>query len=174
MLYVLAFPAFSKTTTEWLTQFRQKHEPNRAKIVPPHVTLVFGCQTVSEKKLTALCRQAAEKRTALQVSFEEREAVHDPFEGAHKLLLLCGDGAGQLSELHKELYAGPHAAERHPDHPFRPHMTVATNANPGTIDTLAVRSDALLPLIGEIAALEVVHFANGQLSHLTKIPFAVS
>ena len=52
MIYVLAYPVFEPNSAERICAFRAEHEPERANLVPPHITLVFGAakehlQTIS-------------------------------------------------------------------------------------------------------------------------------
>jgi 2'-5' RNA ligase len=93
-----------------------------------------------------------------------------PFENTHKLFLNCDTGADPLSGLHDRLYAGRLQRELEPDHPFRPHMTVATHPRRTKIDRLDPALLGPLPIIARIAALDLVEVTNGTLGTISTFP----
>ena len=61
MIYVLAYPVFEPMSAERINAFRAKHEPDRAKLVPPHVTLVFGVADEHLKTVSTLVDSVSAK-----------------------------------------------------------------------------------------------------------------
>lgn len=167
MIYVLAFPEFAPQVAQKIDKFRARHEPDRAQLVDPHVTLVFGVAVHHKECLKNLCATIAQDTHAFRVSFDRFEARYDPFEQKHKIFLICGDGAQTVTALHKDLYDGPHQSELYQDHPYEPHMTVATHPDRAHIDGLD-KTDIQqeLPITGTIRAIELVELSNGALTTL--------
>jgi 2'-5' RNA ligase len=172
MIYVLAYPSFMPNVAESIDRFRSEHEPERARLVPPHVTLVFGLKNADPVEFTMFCTRVAEGVTEIYVEFVASECSYDPFEKAYKLLLLSASGSMDVTALHKQLYDGPHRSELHPEIPYRPHMTVATHQDRRVIDGLDVEVIGSFPLCGRINALEVIEVAGGALNSLRTIPLA--
>ncbi|MGL4237968.1 2'-5' RNA ligase family protein [Tabrizicola sp.] len=166
---MLAYPEFEPDAAERIDQFRSAHEPERAKVVPPHVTLMFGSRSAPPSEIISRCKSLAEQVSEFEVGLTTVEIVHDPFEKAHKLFLICTEGRRTLISLHEQLYDGPHRAELSPDHPYRPHMTVATNRRREVIELLDLAELGTFPIRGMIRALEVVDFTDGTLRPLQAI-----
>ena len=174
MIYVLAYPQFEPRVAERIRRFRTENEPARAKLGPPHVTLVFGLMNIRPHEFLAQCEVIADRSSQFEVSFVSEEITHDPFEQTYKLLLISSTGSSQLAALHDRLYEGVQRAERKDDIPYRPHMTVATNPDRTIIERLETSSLGGFPLLGILRALEVVKLENGGLHHLRTIPFGKS
>ena len=170
MIFVLAYPEFETRVAERIARFRAANEPERAKLVPPHVTLVFGLRTVKVPEFLSLCDSVAKGASEFVTDFPTHEITHDPFENAHKLLLLSAVGGRRLVDLHERLYDGPQRAELHPDHPFRPHMTVATHRERSVLEQLDISELGALPITGAIRSLEIVDLVDQQLRRLRTIP----
>ena len=109
------------------------------------------------------CRDLAAKTRAFTVTFASAQRVYDPFEKTHKLFLICDTGADTLTKLHNGFYTGPLLKEMDPDHPFRPHMTVATQSTGDEIDRLDPGLLGPLPITAQIDALALVKFTRGTL-----------
>jgi 2'-5' RNA ligase len=170
VIYVLAYPSFDSATTARIAQFRLANEPTRARLVAPHVTLAFGHASTHAPELIARSRCLAAKTPAFTVTFESVERVHDPFENAHKLFLICGTGADTLTRLHAGLYGGSLQHKLDPDHPFRPHMTVATHATRAGIDHLDSWPLGTFPITALIRALDIVEVTGGTLQPIATAP----
>lgn len=170
MIYVLTYPEFEANVAERIARFRSEHEPERAQLVPPHITLVFGLRNVRIPEFLLFCQRAAKRVSEFVTEFSTYEVTHDPFERTNKLILLGSTGGQTLFELHEQLYDGPHQAELHPDHPYRPHMTVATHSDQSVVEQLDVSEIGSFPITATIRALEVVVVAGNQLERLQTIP----
>ncbi|NRA99063.1 MAG: 2'-5' RNA ligase family protein [Rhodobacteraceae bacterium] len=167
VIYVLTYPFFDDVAAKNIARFRAWHEPERARLVPPHITLVFGVSSVGSADLIALAEAAAQRFGPFAVEFPDFRTVHDSFEKTDKLMLNVSRGADELFQLHQALYDGPHRTEFDPEHSFQPHMTVATNPDPGIINALNIADLGTLPLTGMIEALEIVLLENRRL-HLVQ------
>lgn len=154
---------------ESLDLFRAAHESQRANLVRPHVTLVFGLKTVQPMEFLAFCTTMTGHVSELAVEFDTTEIVYDHFENSHKLLVKCSIGEPELMALHAKLYDGPHRVERHSELSYRPHMTVATNEDRSVLERLDAGEIGTFPIFGMIKSLAVVEIAAGTLRPLGTI-----
>ena len=172
MIYVLAYPEFAPSCADRIHEFRARHEPERAKLVPPHVTLVFGVGRQHLPVVTDLAEAAARETRAFEVSFDRYKIEFDPFDKKHKLFLLCSEGGDTVTALHNHLYDGDHRAEFSAAHPFQPHMTIASYGSRSEIERVNVEDAGALPLRGALRALQIVELSNGALSTRRTVPLA--
>ncbi|EBA02884.1 hypothetical protein RB2150_02929 [Rhodobacterales bacterium HTCC2150] len=171
MIYVLAYPIFESGSAERISAFRAKHEPQRAKYVPPHITLVFGVANEHLQSISGLVEVASRQCSIFPVVFDDWISEFDPFEKKHKVLLLCGDGQAKVTSLHNQLYEGSHRSEFSSAHQFRAHMTVATYDKRTDLDQVDVSTVGEFPIEGKLSALELVRFEDGRLTTLKTVPF---
>lgn len=142
-------------------------------LVPPHITLVFGLRKAQPQEFLVFCEDVARHASEFSVDFTAGEIVYDPFEKAHKLILLSSIGSRALTALHKQLYSGPHRTELNHEIPYRPHMTVATHEDRTIIEQLDVGTIGTLPISGTISALQVVEHIDNRLHRLRTIQLAM-
>ncbi|MDU8909645.1 2'-5' RNA ligase family protein [Aestuariicoccus sp. MJ-SS9] len=171
MIYVLAYPEFERGVAQGIDRFRSLHEPDRARMVRPHITLVFGSRREDADTLLGLCEDVSRTTPKLTIAFSGTKVAWDPFDKAHKLFLTCGRGARTLTALHRRLYEGPHRHDLRSDLPYAPHMTVATNADQTVIEGLDVADIGALPITGTVKALELVEATGDRLNARATIPF---
>lgn len=171
MIYVLGYPDFEPSLAARIDAFRLTHEPERAALVPPHVTLMFALPDAHEAAVVAQAQEISAQTHAFPIAFDESEIAFDPFEKKHKIFLHCGNGGAEIIALHEHLYAGDLRVERAEGHPFRPHMTIATHDTRAGIERVDVSELGALPIHGTLRALEVVRFSEGKLSSIKRVPF---
>jgi 2'-5' RNA ligase len=172
MLYVLAYPKFEPLVADRIERFRNAHEPERALLVPPHITLVFGLSTANAAEMLDLCAKTAREVAPLDITFSHGEPSYDPFERTHKLFLMCDTGKDAIISLHRRLYDGPHRSELSADTPYQPHMTIASHSDPACIAALNKDDIGPFPIPGRLQSLNVVKVANEQLTTLQCIPLS--
>ncbi|MEM8837726.1 MAG: 2'-5' RNA ligase family protein [Pseudomonadota bacterium] len=170
MIYVVAYPRFEKNLSAALTHFRNHHEPERARLIAPHVTLVFGSRLLNSVSATTLCERVAEKTSKFSLAFSEAEIIHDPFEDTHKICLMVSEGNEELKALHRDLYLGDHSSELQSDLPYRPHMTIAANPDRSALEDIDVSQIGAFPIRAIIDALDVVEVKGGDLTAVRSIP----
>ncbi|MEJ8476420.1 2'-5' RNA ligase family protein [Roseibium algae] len=170
MIYVLAYPEFELSVAERINRFRSANEPERARLVPPHVTLVFGMRNPHPQDFLTHCEFVAGHVSELAVSFMAGDIVYDPFEKTHKLLLPISTGKRTLIALHQQLYDGTQSAKLNPEVPYRPHMTVATHKDRAIIERFDVATLGAFPLFGRIRKIEIVELSDNTLHPLRTIP----
>ncbi len=162
MLYVLAYPRFAPDLLDRIQSFRQRHEPARAALVRPHVTLVFGLRDVDQSSFCAMSRRAVAGVGRFRVTFQGANLRFDPHAQDYKLMLTCIRGDATLSALHRRLYDGPHRSQFDARQPYQPHMTVGTNTQKAALASAGAAWSE--PLSGQISALEVVRLADNRLT----------
>ncbi|MEO0677434.1 MAG: 2'-5' RNA ligase family protein [Pseudomonadota bacterium] len=170
MIYGLAYPAFDAESAARIHAFRARHEPKRARLVPPHVTLVFSVANAHPPAILALVEKVAGTSGAFPMIFDRCVIEYDPFEATRKHALLCGEGGAHIRALHERLYAGPHRSELSADHPFKPHMTIASHTDRADAERVDLRALGALPIRADITALHVVGLEAGRLSELKTAP----
>lgn len=170
MIYVLAYPKFEADILRSILTFRSAHEPDRAGLVAPHITLVFGVQNSTPSEIAKHCELVATRTTTISVEFPSWEIVYDPFEKTHKIFLVTSTGTDRVTALHQQLYDGPHRSELHPDMPYKSHMTVATNVDRSVLEAVDVASIGTFPMKATIRSLEVVSLTDSRLSVIGSIP----
>jgi 2'-5' RNA ligase len=164
MLYVLSYPVLTKADDERIETYRRIYEPERARFVHAHVTLVFGVRLIETKDLASQVAALTMQRSAFEVTFDRTEQAESP-GGVHNVFLLVGEGALALESMHQGLYTGSLSYELLPGMPFRAHMTVATAASRDLLQP-AIRDIPKLglPIRGLIHALNIVSLENGTLT----------
>ncbi|MGR3492737.1 MAG: 2'-5' RNA ligase family protein, partial [Shimia sp.] len=78
MIYVLAYPEFEPDIAQDIAAFRVLYEPERAELVPPHLTLVFGVNAAHLPAVEALAVRAARDVPAFCVAFTGHVVEADP------------------------------------------------------------------------------------------------
>ncbi|MEM7720712.1 MAG: 2'-5' RNA ligase family protein [Pseudomonadota bacterium] len=172
MIYVLAYPRFEQSCAEHIADFRAIHEPQRAKLVPPHITLVFGSAEKHLEAISHLVEAVSSQTKSFAVSFDDWAVEFDPFEKKHKMFLLCKKGSDEATSLHNRLYEGIHRAELDTAHPFKPHMTIATYNKRAEIEQVDVSFAGELPISAKLRALELVRVVEGKLKVVRTTPFS--
>ncbi|MEM6460425.1 MAG: 2'-5' RNA ligase family protein [Pseudomonadota bacterium] len=166
MLFVLAYPKFAPLDAKSIARFRSANEPERAKLVDPHVTLVFGMKNALLPDLAIACGGVARITSKFAISFTASEIVYDPHEGVHKLCLLVSEGRQEIVALHEDLQDGPQQDQRDTKIGFSPHMTVATNRKRSIIEELDTAAIRHFPIAGIIEKLHIVKLAEETLHPL--------
>lgn len=166
MIYVLAYPVFAAPVTQALARFRGTYEPERARLVRPHVTLVFAQPGKRAEAVIRASSQIAATTAPVDLTFTAHTLAFDRFESAHKLFLLPTRGRQALCRL----YAALNAAEQTQD-AFRPHMTVATDAREERVHRARAAWALPLPISARIESLEVVRLSGKRLQPVASVPF---
>ena len=170
VIYVLAYPELERRSAERVSTFRATHEPERARLVPPHVTLVFGVANEYLGEVTGLVDTVSHQIEAFPILFDDCVIEFDPFEKTYKLFLLCGEGSEQISALHNQLYQGRHRSELSSAHPFKPHMTIATYKELADLEKVDFSAIGELPIRGNLSAMALVQLEDGCLTTLKTAP----
>ena len=156
VLYVLSVPTWETGVGERIEAFRGMYEPERAALVPAHITLVFGVHGISADDLIAHVAEVARRIASFRVTFSAAEIYEDIIDGGYKLFLMIDAGADMLSRLHEAMYAGPLRSERKADIRYRPHMTIATAETVQGVQIALADVPALgLPLSATVEDLRV-------------------
>ncbi|MAM77094.1 2'-5' RNA ligase family protein [uncultured Tistrella sp.] len=175
MLYVLCLPRFAAADADRIDAFRRRHEPARATLVPPHLTLVFGAAMACRPALETALAAVAATEPAFDLTLGDPHTHLDDRRREYAFYLRALDGTGPLARLHAALHDGPGLPTRRPDTSFDPHLTLtgAPGADPVTAAAAAFAADAWpLPVRGHVDAVEIVQLLEGRLDRLTRVPLA--
>ncbi|WP_420862392.1 2'-5' RNA ligase family protein [Algirhabdus cladophorae] len=171
MIYVLAYPQFKSNTAQVLERFRAKHEPERAKMVPPHITLAFALRDIDLDLFFDHCQKICASVQPFQITFNQQAVVWDPYENTHKLFLWVGAGAAKLNNLHRRIYDDPNVPAACMDGTFRPHMTIGTNADQKALEGLDAAILSHFPIPARQNGLDVVGLLDGTVTPLRHYSF---
>lgn len=171
MLYVLCLPRFAAADTDRIDAFRRRHEPARATLVPPHLTLVFGAAMACRPALETALAALAATEPAFDLTLGDPHTHLDDGRREYAFYLRALDGRGPLTRLHAALHDGPGLPTRRPDTPFDPHLTLtgALEAEPVTAAAAAFAADAWpLPVRGRMEAIRLVGIDGFQMNEVAK------
>ena len=171
MIYVLAYPHFDSKVAASIDRFRSAYEPERVRLVRPHLTLVFGLRAVIAEEVVAFCRHTTAAEKPFSIAFDRTEIIHDSVEETYKICMVCSEGSDAIVSLHRALYDGTHRSQLRPDIPFRPHMTIATDARLAILETAKTDHVAKFPVRAEIRGIDIVEICSGNLKSLSNIKF---
>jgi len=163
MIYVLAYPKFNEQISQRLENFRCVHEADRARLVRPHLTLVFGVNQKYAEDMVALCEQVADSTASISLVFSKSEIIYDSFEKVYKISLVCSEGADLITDMHERFYQGLPQSERNSDVIYRPHMTVGTNVDVSKLEDVDVSTIGAFPIEAECNRLSIVELNGNEL-----------
>ncbi|USG63185.1 2'-5' RNA ligase family protein [Sneathiella marina] len=169
MIYVLAYPEFDPDIFEAIEKFRSINEPERARLVAPHITLVFALRDEKPEDFADFCSRKIRSMKRFPITFDRFEILHDPVETTHKICLVCGEGGQKIKTLHHALYEGPHRSGLRADIPFKPHMTIATNANVAPLEKLDPTVIGAFPVRAEINTINIIEVTEGRLRNVRTV-----
>lgn len=170
---MLMYPEFTLEDRARIDGYRAVFELERAKMVEPHVTLVFGVKGIAQRALVGLSETVARGQGAFEVSFDRIRFERDMLDGVVKGYLDIGTGGEVVRGVHNALYRGTHAKEYRQEITFVPHMTIATLDDEGQIEIATREAQRItLPLRGRISALSVMRLSKGKLAPLAEIGLA--
>lgn len=171
VIYVLAYPIFEPEFAKRIRAFRARHEPERARLVRPHITLVFGVADEHRQAVSGLVDMVSGRTSAFPVIFDRCVFEFDPFETKYKLFLLCPDENKGITALHDQLYEGGHRSVLSSEHPFKPHMTIASYDERADAEQIDLSEIGDLPIRAKLSALTLVRLEGGRLTELKTAPF---
>ncbi|MCF3933091.1 2'-5' RNA ligase family protein [Acuticoccus sp. M5D2P5] len=170
MLFALLYPRFTAADRAAVDAMRAAHDPHRARLVDPHITLVFGVAEASPAPLLALAEQLAAETSRFAVTFDGFHVEADPRDRTRKVLLDAVEGRESVAALHEAFYEARPAAERLP---FTAHMTVATTMTDAAERAAISAAEALpRPIRGTVEAIAIERLADGRLTRLGAFPLA--
>ncbi|MEM7253220.1 MAG: 2'-5' RNA ligase family protein [Pseudomonadota bacterium] len=171
--YALCYPTFSPEDGRLVEQFRRTFEPDRARLVGAHVTLVFGTGLVAPPELSRLVRRAIGTIPRFSTTLARVATDEDPISGSFKLYLVPSDGQAQFRSMYRRLHAGRLARDVRPNTPFAPHITIATSRIEADIAQARVEARALpLPMAATIDSVVIASLRDHILSEVDTIPLA--
>ncbi|HUJ85311.1 MAG TPA: 2'-5' RNA ligase family protein [Burkholderiales bacterium] len=161
MLAAICIPRFPEEAAFWLQALRARHDPKYARLVPPHVTLVFPTDALPPARFVAHVISSVRAVKSGQVEFLWAREFAD--EGAHEHLvyLLPGIGADMFLQLHAKLYSGPLDARARCASAYLPHITLGRFSSADAAAAVAAGINAAANRItGAVEAVEIVQVGD--------------
>jgi hypothetical protein len=171
-VFVIAPLILQPADAERVELLRASYDPN-AKVVPPHVTMVFGVDDGLESAVVRWARIQAGAFASAALRFTLATVARDYENSAWYLFLMPKQVPAVLAELHRRLNSGP--LQGAPDVPFDAHLTLGRFQERVLAD--AVARDCNVGDVGieaRIAALEVVLFDGKEARNRTVLPLGAS
>lgn len=173
MLAAICIPEFDAADLAWLQDVRGRFDPGQARLVAPHVTLVFPTLALPEADFVAHVSSCARVMNAVSAEFSSAREFREEGAGIEFVFLVPGAGMDWFIQAHHKLYSGALASERRRDSAFAPHITLGRFASSGEATSLAARINAeRKPVIGRTEAIEVVHAGKSLVRHVHTAPLA--
>jgi 2'-5' RNA ligase len=169
-LEVVATPLFGKKEHDWLVHLREV----RAKdIGPPHFTLVFPGSDLVQSEFVRQVTGAASSIKRIQFRLCSAIVVPDLQVRSFHVFLVPDDGFGAIVRLHDALHGGALATCLRPDFPYIPHLTVASEREFVTAQSVAAKLNAQdFSIAGRIDTLEVHRREGDVVSCIATVPLA--
>lgn len=170
-LYTLAYPALTVVDRQFLNAFRGMHDQDRAQLVAPHFTLLFGSSALTERDYLQHVQAIAETSTPLRFCCRYAMLGADDQDDTAYVFLVPDEGWSGLSLLHDRLYTGAMTPLLRLDLPFVPHITIGSlkdrSAAKQLCDDLNARG---ICIEGEVNRLSVVASDGGALNNVASYP----
>lgn len=153
-LFTIAVPRLAADDARWIEQFRAVHDRAAAAPVPPHFTLLFGCDAVPEAGYVTHVEAVVARHRAFR--FACRHAMVFPGPADSYVYLVPDEGLSALARLRDDLSNGVMEPHVRRDLPFIPHITIASGQAPQRAHALCRELNASgLAVAGRVDALAV-------------------
>lgn len=168
-LLTLAYPTLSAADRAWIQRIRGQYD-SQAQWVAPHFTLVFPVFDVEGQLFAEEIRQQARGQESIRFEIRCATVVRDTLSDLTHTFLVPDQGFGDLVKLHDQLYSNLLAPHLRLDIPFIPHITVASSVDATVCKRVADAINGEDRVVrGEVETLDIVHFANQQVTTLAQI-----
>lgn len=174
MLAAICIPKFPEEAISRLQRLREKYDAKYARLVPPHVTLVFPTNALPEAPFVAHVISCLRGTRSCTVGFSSVREFTDESADAHLVYLLPSFGAELFLQLHEKLHSGPLGPQARSGCEYLPHITLGRFSSPDTAATVAAELNALLSQItGEVESIDIVHVSTDLVRHVHTEPLRV-
>jgi hypothetical protein len=171
-VFVIAPLSLQPADAERVGLLRTSYDPN-AKVVPPHVTMVFGLDDGMESAVVRWARIQAGAFATASLRFTLATVARDYENSAWYLFLMPKQIPAMLIELHRRLNSGQ--LQNAPDVPFDAHLTLGRFQERVLAEAVARdANDAGVGIEARIASLEVVLFDGKEARNRTVLPLGAA
>ena len=125
---ILIFPKFKNLNL--IQEVRLKYD-NLAKLVPPHVTLVFPfSDSICDSELVSLVKSKIQNLAPFYVNFKGVLLDYDTYTNSHFIYLKCIEGSDNIQKIHDILYSTfPLSSHLNTNIKYIPHITLGHTDN---------------------------------------------
>ena len=167
VLAAVCIPRFPADAASWLQQLRERYDPKHARLVPPHVTLVFPTDLLAEVPFVAHVVSHLRGANGGTVGFSSAREFEDASAGAHLVYLLPSFGAELLLQLHDKLNSGPLRPRPRSESQYLPHITLGRFSSADTAAAVAAEiNETSNPITGGVDAVDIVHVSEDLVRHV--------
>lgn len=170
---VVAYPHMAKNDLAWIDEYRKKHDQIYYKVIPPHITFVFGISSLPLKQFTAEIKKQLEG--IRQIHFELRLAVinRDLSGTFYHEFLVPETGYHAIATLHDKLYSGKLAEHWRFDIDYIPHLGIGNNKSPQSVkQRVDILNKKGIFIPGIIQMVDIIEYKEGIVTTLERIPLA--
>jgi hypothetical protein len=167
-VFVIAPLTLQDADAKRIATLRDAYDPH-AKIVPPHVTLVFALDDGLEERAVARVRSAAAAFSSIALRFTRATVTRDYENSAWYLFLMPREIPAGLVELHRRLNTAPLLEA--PDVVFDAHLSLGRFKERVLADAVARDANAEgVNLTARIEALTVLRFDGAEVQSRVDVP----
>lgn len=120
---ILIIPKFRNVNL--IQEVRLKYD-NLAKLIPPHITLIFPfTDTISDSELVSLVKSKVQNLTPFYINFKGILLDYDTYTKSNYIYLNCVEGREKIQNLHDVLYStSPLSSHLNTNIKYIPHITL--------------------------------------------------
>lgn len=167
-IFVIAPLVLSEIDAAAIGRLRHAHDPH-AKLVPPHVTFVFGVDDAMERSATVWARSAAKAVSACELRYTRMTVARDYENSAWYLFAMPRQIPDGLRELARRLTAGP--LREAPNVAFDAHLTLGRFPEYITADAVARDLNAEgFAWEAKVQSLDVLRFDGTAVLNSVSLP----
>lgn len=171
MFAAICVPRFPASAVSWLQELRAKYDRKNARLVAPHVTLVFPTSSLPEERFVAHVVSCSRGANVGTVGFSAVRVFADGSADTHLVYLLPSFGAELFLQLHEKLYSGPLGPLSRPGSEYVPHITLGRFSSTDAAAAVAGQINAAPnPIAGEVEAIDIVHVGEDLVRHVHTEP----
>lgn len=171
MLSALCLPQFSPDASAWIEGLRLAHVPDQAKLLGPHVTLVFPTAAVTESAFISHVSAVAAPVGRAAVCFRSALPYREPDLEVSYVFFVPDEGFGWLTRLHERLHSGPLRSELDSRRPYVPHITVGKLNSFAQARALSERLNSTpFEFSGRVNSVDLVRVESAHIERFHSVP----
>lgn len=168
-LLAVAYPFISEEDHALIEKFRAQYDP-QFSIIKPHFTLVFPLEGLDEIEFADYAASILHGKPGFHVRLRAAIIHKDELSENFHVFLVPDEGSEQLKDLHDYLYEGTLKEYQWIDIPYVPHTTIGITPDESQcVETAGAWNRMNIEICGEINAVEVLAFEDGEVRTIEKI-----
>lgn len=173
-LVVITYPVWSSQDRSRIDALRSEHDPLRAGVVDPHLTLVSPTASLQVDALQEHTRSHAEAFGPITLLLDRLDVVEDDSGAFFHTFLVPTIGYEQVVALHDALYRPPLDAELRRDIEYVPHVGVGTGARTAMIALAEQLRREGVTIPARLKELTIARYDGTKVHDLVTVPLGHS